>query len=105
MFVKLSSDGRVTLEEHDNFRAFKLVVEGGPAGLDAVRRALAGTADLPDQAHAWIYEAALRARPEVAQDAAWQQSLGTMIEKARPHGWIDDTRRAIKAHIEWTQPA
>ena len=24
-----------------------------------------------------------------------------MIEKARPHGWIDDERKAIKAHIEW----
>jgi len=24
-----------------------------------------------------------------------------MIEKARPHGWIDDDRKAIKAHIEW----
>jgi len=25
-----------------------------------------------------------------------------MIEKARRHGWIDDRRRAIKAHIEWS---
>ena len=24
-----------------------------------------------------------------------------MIEKARPHGWIDDSRKAIKAHVEW----
>ena len=104
MFVKISSDGRLTLEERDNFRAFKLVVEGSPASLDAVRRALAGTAELIDQAHTWIFEAALRARPEVAQDAAWQQNLGAMIEKARPHGWIDDSRKAIKAHIEWTQP-
>ena len=28
-------------------------------------------------------------------------ALGAMIEKARPHGWIDDARAAIKAHIEW----
>ena len=34
MFVKLSVDGNVTLEDRDNFRAFKLVVEGGPARLD-----------------------------------------------------------------------
>jgi hypothetical protein len=105
MYVKLSADGRVTLEDRDNFRAFKLVVEGSPAGLDAARRALAGLADLPDQATAWVFEAALRQRQEVAQDTAWQHSLGTMIEKARPHGWIDDARKAIKAHIEWTQPA
>jgi hypothetical protein len=102
MFVKLSANGRVALEDRDNFRAFKLLVEGGPEKLDAARRALSGTAELPDAATAWIFEQALRRRPEVAQDAAWQANLGTMIEKAKPHGWIDEQRRAIKAHIEWT---
>ena len=52
-----------------------------------------------------MFEQTLRQRPEVAQDAAWQAGLGTMIEKARPHGWIDDDRKAIKAHIEWTEKA
>jgi hypothetical protein len=101
MFIKVSGSGAVTLEDRDNFRAFKLVVEGDSARLDAVRRTLAGTAELPDQATAWIFEQALRQRPEVAQDQTWQGSLGTMIEKARPHGWIDEQKKAIKAHIEW----
>jgi hypothetical protein len=105
MFVKVSADGRVSLEDRDNFRAFKLVVEGSPEKLDAARRALTGTAELPDQATAWIFEQALRQRPEVAQDAAWQGNLGTMIEKARPHGWIDEQKKAIKAHIEWAEKA
>ena len=103
MFVKLAADGSVTLEDRDNFRAFKLVVEGGPARLDQARRALANTADLSDDKHAWIYEQALRQRPEVAGDTAWQANLGTMIEKAKPHGWIDEQKRAIKGHIEWTE--
>ena len=103
MFVKLSATGSVTLEDRDNFRAFKLVVEGGPARLEQARRALADTAELPDQATAWIFEVALRQRTEVAQDATWQGNLGTMIEKARPHGWIDEQKRAIKGHIEWTE--
>ena len=29
------------------------------------------------------------------------RSLTAMIEKARPHGWIDEARKAIKAHVEW----
>jgi predicted transcriptional regulator len=103
MFVKLAIDGQVTLEDRDNFRAFKLVIEGGPARLDQARRALANTAELPDQTDAWIYEQALRQRPEVANDTAWQSNLGAMIEKARPHGWIDEKKKAIKAHIEWTE--
>jgi hypothetical protein len=28
-----------------------------------------------------------------------------MIEKAKPHGWIDEQKKAIKAHIEWIEPA
>jgi len=101
MFVRLTADRRVVLEDRDNFRAFKLVVEGARDELAAVRAALAGIAELPDADTAWISQAALRGRPEVAQDAAWQQSFAAMIEKARPHGWIDDVRAAIKAHVEW----
>ena len=105
MFVKLSATGTVTLEDRDNFRAFKLVIEGGPGRLEQARRALTNTAELPDDANAWIFEQALRQRPEVSGDAAWQGNLGAMIEKAKPHGWIDEQKKAIKAHIEWTEKA
>ena len=103
MFVKLDSGGNVTLEDAGNFRAFKLVVEGSPAKLDTTRSALAGVAELVDEKEAWIFQTALRRRPEIAQDANWQKSFDTMIEKARPHGWIDDQRQAIKAHVEWQE--
>ena len=66
-----------------------------------VRSALQGTAELPDADTAWISQAALRRGPRWLPDTAWQQSFGAMIEKARPHGWIDDARKAIKAHVEW----
>jgi hypothetical protein len=101
MLLKVSAAGEVTFEDRDNFRAFKLVVEGERGKLDAVRRALAGKAELPDAETAWIFEAGLRSWPGIEHDAGWQQNFSAMIEKARPHGWIDDTRKAIKAHIEW----
>ena len=101
MFLKVAPDGVVTLEDRDNFRAFKLVVERPRDRFDELRGALAGTADVPDRNTAWIFEAALRRWPAVASDDAWQQGLTAMIEKARPHGWIDDARKAIKAHVEW----
>jgi len=105
MFVKLSITGQVTLEDRDNFRAFKLVIEGEPTRLDQAKRALANIAEIEDQTHAWIFEQGLRQRPEVAGDATWQANLGTMMEKAKPHGWIDEKKKAIKAHIEWTASA
>lgn len=105
MFVKIAKDQSVTLEDRDNFRAFKVVAEGSAAAPDMARRALAGLADLVDTDTAWVRQAALRSRPEVAQDEAWQQAFSAMIEKARPHGWIDDARQAIKAHVEWLDGA
>jgi hypothetical protein len=101
MYLKLNAAGELTFEERENFRAFKLVVEGSRDRLDAVRKALSGKAELPDADTAWMSQEALRRWPGVEHDAAWQQSFSTMIEKARPHGWIDDARRAIKAHVEW----
>jgi hypothetical protein len=101
MFLKLTTAGRLQLEDRDNFRAFKLVVESDRARLDEVRRALAGHAELPDAETAWIFEQTFRRWPDVENDAAWQESFSAMIEKARPHGWIDDARQAIKAHVEW----
>jgi hypothetical protein len=101
MFLKVSAGGEVTFEDRDNFRAFKLVAEGERGRVDAVRRALVGKAELPDADTAWILEDALRRWPAVESNAGWQQSFSAMIEKARPHGWIDDARKAIKAHVEW----
>ncbi|MFZ2068362.1 MAG: hypothetical protein WAV27_20510 [Xanthobacteraceae bacterium] len=101
MFLKLTAADGLQFEDRDNFRAFKLIVEDDRGRLDDVRRALAGKAELPDADTAWIFEDALRHWQGVAQDAAWQQNFSAMIEKARPHGWIDDARKAIKAHVEW----
>src|SRR5687767_12509107 len=101
MFVRLTADRGVLLEDRDNFRAFKLVIEGRRDDLAAIQLALGDTAELVDPDTAWVSQDALRLRPEVATDTAWQQSFVAMIEKARPHGWIDDARKAIKAHVEW----
>ena len=101
MFLELSAAGDLQFEDRSNFRAFKLVVHGDRGKLDDVRRSLAGNAELPDADTAWILEDALRRWSGVEQDSGWQQNFSAMIEKARPHGWIDDARKAIKAHVEW----
>jgi hypothetical protein len=92
----------VKLEDAKNFRSFKVVVTMPQADLETVRRALANIAVLPERDTAWVSERALRAWPDVANDAAWQDALTAMIAKARPHGWIDDANKTIKAHVEWT---
>ena len=101
MFLKVSTASTVTLEDAHNFRAFKVVVAMTDAELETVRSALANVATLPDRGTAWVSEGALRAWPGYANDAQWQSSLTAMIEKARPHGWIDEASKSIRAHVEW----
>ena len=103
MFVKLAADGSVTLEDRDNFRAFKLVVEGGPKRLDQARRALANTAETAGRDARLDFRAGAAAAARGRAGRGLARNLGTMIEKAKPHGWIDEQKKAIKAHIEWTE--
>jgi len=101
MYLNVLAATVVKLEDADNFRSFKVVVAMPNAEPEAVRRALANIALLPDRDTAWVFEQALRQWPGQAGDAAWQDSLTAMIAKARPHGWIDDANKTIKAHVEW----
>ena len=94
MFVQVAANGEISLQDAENFRAFKLVVACDAAKLPA---AIDGVAVL-DDGHAWIAPAALLQLH--GADAAWEQSLAAMIEKARPHGWIHPATGAIRAHIE-----
>src|SRR5262249_1824653 len=66
MFLKLTADGELQFEDRQNFRAFKLVVEGDRRRLEGVGRAVAGKAEPPDAETAWIYQAALRQRTSLA---------------------------------------
>jgi hypothetical protein len=101
MFIEVGANGAPALRDAGNFRAFKLVVHGGRDRLEAARTALNGLAELLDDDHAWVSATALRGRPEVAQDAAWQSGFDSMVEKARPHGWVHPESGAIRAHVEW----
>jgi hypothetical protein len=100
MYLKVMA-GQVTLEDATNFRSFKVVVAAPEASLATVRDTLATFATVVDRDTAWISEEALREWPGCLGDPGWQEALSAMIEKARPHGWIDDVNRRIKAHIEW----
>lgn len=102
MFLNVA-DCAVELAEPENFSSFKIVIQGTAADLPYARKSLARIAKLPDSTTAWVSADALRDWPTIKDVAAWQRGLAAMIEKARPHGWIDPQSGAIKAHVEWRQ--
>jgi hypothetical protein len=101
MIISVHATNDVTLDDAGNFRAFKVVVRIPEASVEEARLALAGLATLPDRDTAWVSADALRQWRSVRDDADWQKNFDAMIEKARPHGWIDEANKAIKAHVEW----
>jgi hypothetical protein len=101
MHISVHATNDVTFDDEGNFRAFKVVVNIPDATLEEARVALAGLATLPDRETAWVSADALRQWRSVKDNADWQKSFDGMIEKAKPHGWIDEANKAIKAHIEW----
>jgi len=91
----------VRIEAPEDFKRFHVEVDATREELPDLTRVLPGIAEMAGPDHAWISESALRAWPGLAAHNWWRDGLTQMIEKARPHGWIDAQRQAIKAHIRW----
>jgi hypothetical protein len=101
MIISVHATNDVTLDEEQDFRAFKVAVLIPDATLEEARVALAGVATLPDRDTAWVSAESLREWRGVKDNAEWQKGFDAMIEKAKPHGWIDQANNTIKAHVEW----
>jgi hypothetical protein len=105
MYIHVTKDFAVALQEPEDFKKFKLVIDA--PGKDAARlsTALDGVATLDTldpEGHAWVSEDWLRQRNSAA---AWQEGLTAMIGVAKKYGWVDDQKKAIRAHIEWPNRA
>jgi len=103
MFIQVTCDseaGSASLEEPDDVRSFKVVIQARCAE-DKVAQALMPIGRLVDREKAFIKPDAIRrlARGRVAAD--WGQSLDGMIRYADSKGWIDPESGEIQAHCEW----
>jgi hypothetical protein len=98
MFVHIRHDFTIALEEPQDFKKFKLVIDADRANKARLDRAFSGLATVSDDGHAWISEAWLRACDPA--NKAWQDSLTGMISAVKKFGWIDEKTGAIRAHIE-----
>jgi hypothetical protein len=92
---------QVVVRAADDFKGFKIVVDASESRFAAVAPGFEGLARFDDSRTAWVAPGALRAAAGRGHDAEWQEALERMIEKARPHGWIDPATGDIRAHVEW----
>lgn len=95
------AEGRITLTNPDDFKAFKVVVSGGERRFAEAARNLAGIARFDDHLVCWVSQAGLSAVAGSSATPAWLASVQAMVAKARPHGWIDEATGDIRAHVQW----
>jgi hypothetical protein len=98
MFIHVTRDFAVALEEVEDFKRFKLVIDAARSEETRLQSALSGVASLGADGHAWVSEDWLRRRDAAP---AWQQGLDAMVSVARKYGWVDEAAKAIRAHVEW----
>jgi hypothetical protein len=97
MIISVDLAGTATLEEVDNFKAFKVAAN---CDAHALAKALTGLGRLDADGNAWISRPWLLAkgRPD---DAKWLAGFNAMQDYASVHGWVDQATDSIRAHVEF----
>lgn len=101
MIVMVAADKAVSLVQADDFKRFHSEIQIPNATLEQAQAALKGIAELESRELAWVDVDALLTLKRDSTAPQWEASVQTMIEKARPHGWVRDHLLAIKSHIVW----
>lgn len=101
MIITVAEDSRLGLRDPEDFRGFEIEVADPRISVAQALAALRTLGDVAEDGHVWIGEAALVKLAGRAQDTDWLGKLAAMKDKARPYGWVDDDRHAIRAHIKW----
>lgn len=100
MIIRMSPDRQIHLDSPTDFRRFKIVVEATLFEAPQVKKAFAGFAVFEGEQQAWIDADALRNL--AGSDAEWSKGFESMVELARPYGWVRDQPLRIAAHVAWT---
>ena len=102
MILFVPDSGRAQLLQSDDLQRLHCeIATTDDAG--RVRNALDGIASL-HEGHAWISTDWLRQNGTRDNGPDWSARFETMIDKARPHGWISTDGKSVKAHIVWNNP-
>jgi hypothetical protein len=97
MIISIDLAGAATLDDIDNFKAFKVAAA---CGANRLAQALTGLGSMDAKDHAWISRTWLLAqgRPD---DDKWLAGFRAMQEYASAHGWVDPATDSLRAHIEY----
>ena len=91
----------VTLREPLDCKAFHLEASGDQVGLGPALEAT-GVGRLLPSGDAMIDVVAIRRLAGGRMPASWEPDFKAMLQYAESKGWLDEGRRAVRAHVEQT---
>ena len=96
MYLLITANGQLSLEDSDNMRAFSIVEE--ESGLAATQ--LSPFATPAEDQHYWLDADAVVELSGREDDQQWVKGFWDMLVKVEAYGYSDMEKKRIKAHLE-----
>ncbi len=99
MYLAISSDGNLTLQEIDDMDQFSISqsMDDDPRGLAV--NALQSCGEALENNHYWIDADFLISLSTRKNDQQWLDQFWAMLKKVEPYGYSDLENRRVKAHV------
>ena len=96
MYLLITANGKLSLEDSDNMRAFSIVEE--ESGLAASR--LAAIATPAEEKHYWLDADAVVELSGRKNDQQWVAGFWDMLTQVEAYGYSDMENKRVKAHVD-----
>ncbi len=96
MYLLIAANGKLSLEDSDNMRAFSVVEE--ESGLAATQ--LSAIATPAEEQHHWLDANAVVELSGRKNDQQWVAGFWDMLAKVEAYGYSDMEKKRVKAHVE-----
>jgi len=96
MYILISADGTLSLEDIDNMNGFSIVENS-----DLIRSsAFSAIASQAGEGHYWIDIDSVIKLSSRREEQQWVDEFWDMLRKAEPYGYADLVNKCVKAHVE-----
>ena len=96
MYLLISADSTLSLEDVDNMNGFS-IVENSDLTRSSAFSAIASQAG---EGHYWIDIDSVIKLSSRREDQQWVDEFWNMLRKAEPYGYADLVNKRVKAHVE-----
>ena len=96
MRILIDTDGKISLEESDDFKSFSIIDKTNNTN----RAALEAIASTEEDNHYWIDARSIIHLSEKGNEPRWVEQFWNMLKAVEPYGFSNMEKSLVKAHVE-----